>query len=854
MRLKSKIIATLLPALSILLQVHPLSAQLSGTYTIDPSKPATSKNYHDFTSAVGDLVDTIRRDLGKSNGPGVSGPVVFNVANGVYYEKLLIPAIKGSSATNTITFQSASGDSSKVILEDSSVYSPFQVNEDYLVELSGTQYFAFKNLSLFRQKGGNVIYLYNHASHLMFAGNFIAEHDNYSSDITDDDGYGEDISFVNNYFSNAGAGIFLFNSTGGFDVGYVIRNNVFFNVVNAIYANNSIDISITGNKISCTTDTSACGISLQTPLGPALVKNNIINIRGTKNLTGISAQSDNFYSSSGLATYDTSRILFADNMISLHDTSKNKTIRGLDFEQDYYTDIIYNTVLIDSSNSSASFPFYLFLSFDNHIRILNNDFINRNGQYAVHMYEVPDTSDIVDYNNYYANNGLMIISPPTGGGKDALINSLKSLYAYEAPYNLDFDHSSISVLPSFVSDSDLHTTSYLLHGYGTPFPGVSDDIDGNPRNKVHPDIGATELNIKHDLGLSNVQSPQNVVCKNTASVNAKLLITNYGANNERNVKVYSKVDGITTLLYTDSVIKYNELDTIAIIIPINIKDSGRYNVQVYINSDSDQNLANDTFTYNIHVISAPKPSFIISNACIGEPVTFTNSTKGDSTRLQYLWTFGDGNQAQYQTASHTFASDSNYITTLKIIDSVGCSDSTSQTVKLLQLTYSSFSFSADKSTVQFTPDSSFFTYYKWDFGDGQTSTTEKPSHTYKQDNTYIVTLYVKGANGCIDSIQELLEIIDAKVGQVQSINNSLSVYPNPFSDFTLIKYNMTSAGPVTLTLFDGLGNQKAILVDSNLPIGSFSYLLSMPEYSPGAYYIRFDSETGSQVRKILYLK
>ena len=289
-------------------------------------------------------------------------------------------------------------------------------------------------------------------------------------------------------------------------------------------------------------------------------------------------------------------------------------------------------------------------------------------------------------------------------------------------------------------------------------------------------------------------------------------------------------------------------------IPLNIKDSGKYKAQVYINSDSDQNLANDTITYNIHVISAPKPSFVISNACIGQPVLFINSTKGDSTRLKYIWSFGDGDQAHYRSPSHTFASNSNYITTLKIIDSIGCSDSTSQTVKLLSLTYSSFSFSANKNTVQFTPDSLSFTYYKWDFGDGSTLISQNPTHTYKQDNTYIVTLYVKGANGCIDSVQELLEIIDAKINPMESDSNSLSVYPEPFSDFALIKYGLTSEGPVQITLFDGQGNKKAVLVNENLPSGSFTYELCMPEYRPGVYYIRFDSKVGSQTRKILYIR
>jgi PKD repeat protein len=35
----------------------------------------------------------------------------------------------------------------------------------------------------------------------------------------------------------------------------------------------------------------------------------------------------------------------------------------------------------------------------------------------------------------------------------------------------------------------------------------------------------------------------------------------------------------------------------------------------------------------------------------------------------------------------------------------------------------------------------------WQFGDGATSTTRNPVHTYQDEGTYTVTLTVSGANG-----------------------------------------------------------------------------------------------------------
>ena len=50
--------------------------------------------------------------------------------------------------------------------------------------------------------------------------------------------------------------------------------------------------------------------------------------------------------------------------------------------------------------------------------------------------------------------------------------------------------------------------------------------------------------------------------------------------------------------------------------------------------------------------------------------------------------------------------------------------------------------------------------YKWDFGDGTTSTDESPSHTYKENGTYTITLFVQDSTSCnqSDSVSKKLTI------------------------------------------------------------------------------------------------
>ncbi len=92
---------TLKLAAALLLAATPLSAQLSGSYLIDPSNPSAYQS-----------IDQAARDLYVQ---GVSGAVEFFVVPGTYNMTgvWLLP-VPGASATNTITFRSITRDAAKL--------------------------------------------------------------------------------------------------------------------------------------------------------------------------------------------------------------------------------------------------------------------------------------------------------------------------------------------------------------------------------------------------------------------------------------------------------------------------------------------------------------------------------------------------------------------------------------------------------------------------------------------------------------------------------------------------------------------------------------------------------------------
>jgi hypothetical protein len=186
---------------------HTAHAQLSGTYTIDATGSG-GKNYKTFNAAVDSL--TTR---------GVSGPVVFNVADGVYKEQVRIPFISGASATNTITFQSKSGDSSKAVLTWPSSSGPLN---NYTLGLDSCRWLVFNKLTLARlgnDSFGTVINFLDSVGQCTFTQNMIVGLSDHikaglnkgvrqSLVVADFFGTDSDIVFRNNYFKYGSSGIY----------------------------------------------------------------------------------------------------------------------------------------------------------------------------------------------------------------------------------------------------------------------------------------------------------------------------------------------------------------------------------------------------------------------------------------------------------------------------------------------------------------------------------------------------------------------------------------------------------------------------------------------------------------------
>lgn len=269
---------------------------------------------------------------------------------------------------------------------------------------------------------------------------------------------------------------------------------------------------------------------------------------------------------------------------------------------------------------------------------------------------------------------------------------------------------------------------------------------------------------------------------------------------------------------------------------ITVMSSGTYDVTY---TDANGCTATSAPT-TVSVSSAPAPTVSITGStslCPGDSVTLTASA-GDT----YLWTPGG-----QTTQSITVTAAGTYFVTVTNLDPCnGTGPSASTTVVVLTAPTAAFTWSVPVvNQFQFTNTSSGGTIYNWDFGDGNLSTLQNPTHVYTQSNTYTVTLTVTGANGCSTTTTQ---VINVGVGiEENGALNGITVAPNPANDNMNITMNMNTSSEVQITIFD-LSGKIMVNETKNLASGLNTINYEVNNWSNGIYFVRITA--GNSVNTI----
>ena len=132
------------------------------------------------------------------------------------------------------------------------------------------------------------------------------------------------------------------------------------------------------------------------------------------------------------------------------------------------------------------------------------------------------------------------------------------------------------------------------------------------------------------------------------------------------------------------------------------------------------------------------------------------NASGSKNAVKYQWDFGNGTvlpatPSTTSTISYIYPNSGTYTIKLKVFNAAGCDSaiaSNNITLTTSSLgTNSNWSYTSDDLDFSFTRATIInATSYKWNFGDGSTSTQQNPTHAYTNPGAYTITL--SASNSC----------------------------------------------------------------------------------------------------------
>ncbi len=201
-----------------------------------------------------------------------------------------------------------------------------------------------------------------------------------------------------------------------------------------------------------------------------------------------------------------------------------------------------------------------------------------------------------------------------------------------------------------------------------------------------------------------------------------------------------------------------------------------------------------------------------TSGCLGASgfqVVFNGASAGATS---WSWTFGDGGTSTSSSPNHTYFNAGTYTVTLTI----NGGSTTTATIKVLAPPTVKFTVSdstgcfplnvtfKDQST---SPSGAALVGWRWDFGDGDTSNVEFPSHRYDLANPpgFPVVLEVVDANGCSNTLTKsgYIVIPTGVTPSFQTIASQGCKIP------ITVNLNNTTTGPPTISYIWSFGDGSA---------------------------------------------
>ncbi|CAN5397988.1 hypothetical protein BH10BAC6_BH10BAC6_14550 [soil metagenome] len=441
--------------------------RLSGTYDVGTTGGNT---------AYVNLRDAVRH----INVAGIEGPVRFRIRTGVYNDHLVIEAISGATAANTITFESQTG-----VAADVNYSRGVWANTPFLFT-SSSSWITFRNIA-FSVNSGSV----NGSIALLNGGNTVnisgcrftipSLMGSTASNVISANGT-VNLMISGNRFINGNTPIAL----SGCDVSTITNNTLTNAYLRGIYGVSSGNNTITGNTVSmdAANPVALLGIGVTGATGYNRINRNwVVSVGGGDgiNMTLAFGGSGELYN----------------NMVSINGTGLSNGINVNTASTSGTVNVYQNSVQSTNTNAGSS-AFMLTTdrtSYPNSgANVINNIFQNigsgANGGLAIIMTNGQTTNNtnlnpaiLGDFNNLFTTGQNL--------GRFGVTTYAKPITNWRAGSGRDQNSASINA--PYISNADLHLLSIntALWGSSTINNVVPTDFDGDLR--VKPYMGADEI-------------------------------------------------------------------------------------------------------------------------------------------------------------------------------------------------------------------------------------------------------------------------------------------------------------------------------------------------------------------------
>ena len=148
------------------------------------------------------------------------------------------------------------------------------------------------------------------------------------------------------------------------------------------------------------------------------------------------------------------------------------------------------------------------------------------------------------------------------------------------------------------------------------------------------------------------------------------------------------------------------------------------------------------------------------------------------------------------------------------------------------------------------------TSYTWNFGDANYGYAPNEIHSYPASGMYYVCLtIIDSSSGCYNQYCDTV-VVNCSSSVQENLNaaGTVSNFPNPFSESTIIHFDIPESGNVRLSVYNLLGEETALILNEKKEKGNYSTGFNASNLSPGMYILQLKLNDKYTEKKINIVK